>query len=245
MVGIGSSKPFGVALVFTGTLAVITYLTGCVLPRTLPSADASSTQGSEMTDASIVQEKQTPLDCRLVPLGRVERKAVMECSGWLKLVLQKRPALDTPHLFRNPLVVESCSHLLAKVEIENTSGQDFTIYPYSEQLFWVSGAASDSAGRPAAFGTFTHLSLGRMVPLLKETREPAEVLKPGQVVSQPLERLFGNMDKDGPPKPGKYTVWAVCSYFRAPDAEDCKVISWPFPLTITEEDIREWKELSK
>jgi hypothetical protein len=58
VVGITRSKPFGVALVFAGTLAVITYLTGCVLPRTLPSADGSSTQRSQMSDASIVQEKQ-------------------------------------------------------------------------------------------------------------------------------------------------------------------------------------------
>jgi hypothetical protein len=269
MVGIGRSKPFGVALVFAGAIAVITYLIGCVLPRTLPSADGSSTQGSQMFDASIVQEKQTPLDCRIAQFGAAERKMEMEKSSWFRSMLDQakfrgRPGVATPRMFRNPLIADDS---WIKVEIENTSGGDFTFRTYKDAVpyFLIETSVQDSAGKPLVYSPemegianlarwpFSGESLGVTTwaeiagaaslprrPVTFPEYYPLKTMKAGQV-----ETFSPSFIRSGPDycniKPGKYSMRATYLYWT-PDGTERRVQSQPFAVTLTAEDIREWEE---
>jgi hypothetical protein len=244
MVGIGRSKPFGVALVFAGTLAVITYLTGSVLPQTLPSADGSSTQGSQMTDALIVQEKQIPLDCRIGRIGDAERRRAMEKSEWFRSRLDRVKSRGRPgaaaHMFCNPLIANM---YWFKVEVENTSGGDFTFLTYDDCSFLVETSVQDSAGKPLVYDTafLSATSRGRWAPpQMFSDCYPLKTMKAGQV-----ETFSPSFFRSGPDychiKPGKYSMRATYLYWT-PDGTERRVESQPFPVTVTAEDIKEWKE---
>lgn len=195
-----------------------------------PRTAAASTRESAVRDIT-TPRKQIPLDCRLVPAGEAQQRARLE----QRLLFQDHPEWLTPRLCRNPLVADG-----AWVEVENTSSRDFGIYPLGGKLFWETTRIEDAAGHPVSFERPGIRSLKRLGSALPGT--PIATLKPGQVERQAFD-LLGIIGAGANVKPGRYTVRAVCWYFRAPDGADCQVESAPLTVTITEEDIREWKDL--
>ena len=198
--------------------------------RNESSNGAEPSQGMVMPDIT-PPRKQTPLDCRIVLAGGAELRAAMEQWG----LFQRRPERLTPRILQNPLLT---GHVYGKVEIENTSGRDFAMTANGGPLFWVSARVEDADGRSISFDQSSAHSLKRInftrpLPALK-------TLAPGQVESQDFDFL-GACPPETDVKPGRYTVRAVCSYYRAPGGEDARVESRPVPFTITADDIREWR----
>ena len=50
-------------------------------------------------------------------------------------------------------------------------------------------------------------------------------------------------ETESPLRPGRYTVRAVCDYFRGSDGVECRVESPPVTVTVTAAHVLEWKSL--
>ena len=152
-----------------------------------------------------------------------------------------------------------------KVEVENTSGGDFTFRTYESSYFLIETSVQDSAGKPLVddppIEAITSLarwpfsgesqgvtkwaeiesaaSLPRR-PVTFPEYYPLKTMKAGQV-----ETFSASFFRSGPDhcniKPGRYSMRATYLYWR-PDGTECRVESRPFPVTVTAEDIKEWKE---
>lgn len=176
--------------------------------------------------------KQVPLDCRVELFRKAEQRAFL-APTW---GFQTHPDLLTPRILRNPLFADA-----VRIEIENTSSHDFGIYSWSgdEPRFWITIRIEDAAGQPVLFPHAGPSGIKRLgvAPL----KTPILALKPGQVVTQ-RSGIWNYLNARDLPKPGRYTVRVIGSYYRVPDGRDCQVEAEPFKVTITKRDIREWRE---
>ncbi len=222
-------KHFAVALLAAGAVATLMWLAAGA-----PWPVAAKSGGPAAPDAALAK-RGTPLDCRLVSVPAAQRRAALKSTPWLRERFVARLEQAARRLADNPLVAGPAWF---RVEVENTSGQDFAIYPAGEELFMVSTAVTDSAGRPLpkkvvkSFTSLKRLSPAPLVP---------EFLKSGQVVTQSLDlRLTA---ADAPLRPGLYKVRAVCDYFRGPASDICRVESPPLPVIVSAAQLLEWKAL--
>ena len=249
MIQMRNLKPSGVAVAAAAVLAAFSVLAAWRLSGALPSAGAApSPESAEFFDPAVT-EKATPLDCRVVLLTPLQRRAEMEKDEWLRNMLREHSVPATPHLFANPLVASSS---WARVEVENTSGQDFPIRAWDGRLFQVGYRVQNAAGNPVTgwSGDITKYSNKRItvsyrpIPDWLAELYPLKNMTPGQVETDCLT-LVGGPPTECHIAPGKYTIRAVCTYFWSPDLAERKIQSRPFRITVTEEDVQEWKELYK
>src|SRR5947209_4932904 len=73
------------------------------------------------------------LHCRIVQLQPAQRRAELETDAWLQERLRGRTALVPERVYRNPLVANS--HLV-QIEIENVSGQVYSVYRADPLYHW-------------------------------------------------------------------------------------------------------------
>jgi hypothetical protein len=219
-----------------------TWMTGRPLVVALPVGlalvaaclTAAPTKEAALHDTSLIL-RQPPLVCRVVPVGEAEQRALLEqVTGF-----ERQPWLLTPRILRNPLRADAI-----KVVVENRSGRDFGIYAGDEKHpFWVNVRIEDAAGKPVLFPHAGQRGIKRLSPIIEgKPITPVMTLRPGQLVVQRAS-IWGYLNIDDVPGPGRYTVRVDCSYYRAPDGQDCRVEAMPLRITLTAEDIREWRAL--
>jgi hypothetical protein len=222
-------KQVAAALLAAGAVATLTWLAAGA-----PWPVAADSGGPAAPDASLAK-RGTPLDCRLVPVPAAQRQAALKRIPWLRERFVARLDQAARRLADNPLVAGPAWF---RVEVENTSGQDFAIYPAGDELFMVSTVVTDSAGRPLpekvvkSFTSIKRLSPAPLAP---------EFLRPGQVVTQSLDLRLAAVD--GPLRPGRYKVQAVCDYFRGPASDICRIKSPSLLITVSAAQVLEWKAL--
>lgn len=180
--------------------------------------------------------KPGPLVGRAVLVAPMEQWRILLRRG---SPLSRRPWLLTPRILRNPLVSDAL-----KIEVENTSGQDVSIYSARGEAvhFWVDITVEDSAGKPVPFPHSGQSGIKRLSPLTPITPRSTTTLKPDQVVVQ-KDGIWRHLNIHNVPQPGQYTIRVACSYYRSPDGQDCRVEAAPLRITLTAEDIREWRAL--
>jgi hypothetical protein len=194
--------------------------------------------------------KRSPLHCQVVLIDTAERKADLEQwrlfqNAMSQLRAQNWPSdylgLLSPRYYNNPLIASS--HF-CKVQLENTSERDIAIYMRNSYIYETGARIENSQGESV---TFEHHCVGtnkwlRPQPGLRADQFPQKTIAPGEVVTECLD-LFNRITTDSTVHPGIYTIRAVCSYTRVPDAEDCEVESAPFTVTVTADHIRDWKAI--
>ena len=223
----------------SGRAIVVSLALG--LACAVDGAVASGAGGSPSKESPRGEEKAVPrspqehvrLACRVLPFTEGERMARMARGtpferGWVKL---------TPRLCNNPMLA---GHSYGRVEIRNASGREVAVYPDDGQEFWVTARVEDAAGRPVSFDRRERHSVARLTKLLPDPNRNVATLKPAQVANEVLD-VIGLCPPDTDVKPGKYTVRAVCHYYRVPDGVECTFESEPFSFTITAEDLGQWR----
>jgi len=196
-------------------------------------ADSLPSKGSEVSpDDDGAAQGRPALECRLERCDEARQRAAL----WRHYDFRRRPDLLTRKMSRNPLAAD-----LWEAKIQNTSGRDFPIYEDgSASLFWTYIEMWNSTGERVPYPAGGYSGLRRRGPDPGIT--PIATFKPGQVETE-LKGLWNVRTIENMPKPGRYTARMVSSYFRVPDGTICEVKSATVALTITEEDIREYRNV--
>jgi hypothetical protein len=218
-----------VAIATAGTLAVL-VVGGVWLTRS--RIDAAPLKESHVSEER-PSVRDLPIACRIIPVAEDERRAAM--AKWD--LFKSRPERLTAKMCRNPLVA---GPVFARVEFKNTSSGPFAVIPSDGRLFRVAARIEDADGHAVSFDRPTLRSL-KHIALSGAGQEPVE-LKPGHNETQWFEFLgVGTFNLDV--KPGRYQVRAVGTCSRPVGQADWQVVSAPFWITITDDDIREWRAL--
>ncbi len=196
-------------------------------------ADSPPSKGSEVSpDDDGAAQVRPALECRLERCDEARQRAAL----WRHYDFRRRPDLLTRKMSRNPLAAD-----LWEAKIQNTSGRDFLIYAYDPaKPFATYIEMWNSTGDSVKYPVGEDSGIRRLGPHPGLT--PIVTLKPNQAVTQ-LKGLWNVIKIENMPKPGRYTARMVSWFFRAPDGADCNVESATVALTITEEDIREYRNV--
>jgi hypothetical protein len=159
------------------------------------------------------------------------------------------------------------SHLCARVEVRNVSGQDVAVQAGSSDVSLslplragaVTTEVKDEAGNVMYFHNDARDSIekeawttdprtGEMVPaqFLEQPKPPILQLLPGQVLTYEGIPMLGQVDLDAAIRPGTYTVRAIFHYREPPDGQRVAgavhcVWSEPITVPITQRHINEWR----
>ena len=183
---------------------------------------------------------RSPLVCRFRLLEGAELRSRLETHPWFR----KRPELLTAEALANPLVAD-----LVKVDVENVSGGDLELCSWdgAAPLLQFDVRVEAPSGRPPAFPNAGPSGLKQLGPVLgvgDAVVGPKVSLGPGRVTvhDDRVWKYLNGLDALAL-APGRYRVTAVCSYFLPPDGREVEVMSNPLTLTVTAEDVRNWRAL--
>lgn len=222
------------AVLAIAMLGVVAFRPGAGSPAAGPDSRA---QAGRVT----MSRGTSPLVCRFRLLEGEELRSRLETHPWFR----KRPELLTAEALANPLVAD-----LIRVDVENVSGGDLELCSLdgAAPLLWFDVRVEAPSGRPPAFPNAGPSGIKQLGPMTRVGDNavvgPNVPLGRGPVAVY-HDRVWKYLNgRDALAlAPGRYRVTAVCSYFLPPDGRKIEVASDPLTLTITAENVRNWRAL--
>jgi len=174
-----------------------------------------------------------PIVGRIAPAGPGECKAILAKRS----IFELKPDRLTDHVCKNVLIADGA---FVKVEFKNESLEELAVIPREGHPFRVTTTVENASGKPVSFEQSGLRSLKRVN--LVDPRQKPVVLRPGQTEVQWIS-ITGPGALEVAIQPGRYRIRVVGTCLRASDRAELRIEPAPFWVTITAEDLHDWRKL--